>query len=142
ASLRAGGAGDRHLVWVYFRDKGAGASAASVRVAVTPRALSRRSIRATAGAAAGALDVPVVRAYVDAVAARVIKVRQESRWFNAVSVEAPAEQVRAPEALPFVARLDVVRRYRRGPAEPMTDLPATRASSAPAVRRGVGIDYG
>ena len=142
ASLRAGGGDARQLVWVYFRDKGAGASAASVRVAVTPRALSRRSIRATRTSAAASLDVPVVRAYVDAVAARVIKVRQESRWFNAVSVEATAEQVRALEALPFVARLDVVRRYRRGPAERVTDLPAARASSAPAVRRGVGIDYG
>lgn len=147
ASLRAGAAGERHLVWVYFRDKGgapgAAASATSARAAVTPRALSRRSIRAAAGASAAILDVPVAPAYVEAVAARVLKVRQQSRWFNAVSVEATAAQVRALEALPFVARLDVVRRYRRGPAEPMADLPASaRSSSAPALSRAAAIDYG
>jgi serine protease AprX len=141
AGLRAGRVDDRHLVWVYFGDKGKDARAASARAAVTPRALSRRSIRATA--AAGALDVPVAQAYVDAVAARVLKVRQQSRWFNAVSVEATGAQVRALEALPFVARLDVVRRYRRGPAEPITEAAApARASSAPGARRSMAIDYG
>src|SRR5688500_2850039 len=141
AGLRAGRADDRHLVWVYFGDKGK-EGAASARVAVTPRAVSRRSVRASR-AAAGALDAPVVQAYVDAVAARVLKVRQQSRWFNAVSVEATTAQVRALEALPFVARLDVVRRYRRGPAEPITEAPASaRASSAPAARRSLALDYG
>jgi subtilisin family serine protease len=143
ASLRAGRAGDRHLVWVYFLDKGQGASAASARVAVMPRALSRRSIRATGAPGAATLDVPVLRAYVEAVAARVIRVRQQSRWFNAVSVEATAAQVRELEALPFVAGLDVVRRYRKGPSERVTDLPApARSSSAPAAPRALVLDYG
>jgi subtilisin family serine protease len=145
SAMRAGRGGDRHLVWVYFRDKGASAEAraASAPIAVTPRAVSRRSLRAAGRPATIVLDTPVVRAYVDAVAARVARVRQESRWFNAVSVEATAAQVRALEALPFVARLDVVRRYRRGPAEPVTEAPApARASSAPAARRSLAIDYG
>jgi len=51
--------------------------------------------------------------------------------------------VRALEALPFVARLDVVRRYRRGPAEKVTDLPApARASSAVERPRALVLDYG
>jgi len=139
ASLRAGGPEARELVWVYFRDKGDGAGTAAARAAVSPRALSRRSIRA-AGTATAALDTPVVPAYVDAVGARVLKVRHESRWFNAVSVEATAAQVRALAALPFVTRLDVVRRYRRGAAEPVTGLPAARASST--AKRSLAIDYG
>jgi hypothetical protein len=143
SAIRAGRADERHLVWVYLRDKGPEAGAASLRVAVTPRALSRRSIRATAGAAGAGLDVPVLRSYVDAVAARVLRVRQQSRWFNAVSVEATAAQVRELAGLPFVERLDVVRRYRRGPAEPVTDAPAAaRSSSAPSVRKSLAIDYG
>jgi len=145
ASLRAGRAGERHLVWVYFRDKGpsAEARAASERVALTPRALSRRSLRAAGRPAVGTLDLPVARAYVDAVAGRVVRVRHESRWFNAVSVEATAEQVRALEALPFVDRLDVVRRYRRGPSERVSDLPApARATAAPSRPRALVLDYG
>jgi subtilisin family serine protease len=143
AGLRAGHAGDRHLVWVYFRDKGGSASAASARLPLTPRALSRRSLRAAGRPATGAIDLPLDRGYVDAVARSVIRLRQESRWFNAVSVEATEAQVRALEALPFVARLDVVRRYRRGPAEKVTDLPApARASSAVERPRALVLDYG
>jgi serine protease AprX len=142
ASLRAGRADDRHLVWVYFRDKGAEAKAASVRLPLTPRALSRRSLRAAGRPATGPLDLPLSRAYVDAVAARVLKVRQESRWFNAVSVEATGAQVRALEALPFVTRLDVVRRYRRGPGERVSDLAAARTTAAPSRPRALVLDYG
>jgi subtilisin family serine protease len=142
AGLRAGHAADRHLVWVFFRDKGAQARGASARLPITPRALSRRSLRA-AQPGAGAIDLPLDRGYVDAVARTVIRIRQESRWFNAVSVEATEAQVRALEALPFVARLDVVRRYRRGPSEKVTDLPApARASSAVDRPRALVLDYG
>jgi len=145
AGLRAGRFGDRHLVWVFFRDKGAGARAraASPRLPITPRALSRRSLRAASQPGAGAIDLPLDRGYVDAVARSVIRIRQESRWFNAVSVEATEAQVRALEALPFVARLDVVRSYRRGPSEKVTDLPApARASSAVDRPRALVLDYG
>jgi serine protease AprX len=145
AALRAGRGDDRHLVWVYFRDKGASAEAraASAPIAVTPRALSRRTLRAAGRPATIILDTPVVRAYVDAVAARVARVRQVSRWFNAVSVEATAAQVRELEALPFVSGLDVVRRYRRGPGEGVSDLPPTaQSSAAPRRPRALVIDYG
>jgi len=144
-TLRAGRGDDRHLVWVYFRDKGAGAeaSAASQRLPITPRALSRRSLRAAGGPATASLDMPVVRGYVDAVAARVAKLRQVSRWFNAVSVEATAAQVRELESLPFVAGLDVVRRYRRGPSERVSDLPpSAQSSAAPRRPRALVLDYG
>ena len=144
AGLRGGRGDDRHLVWVYFRDKGQSAApqAASVRLALTRRALSRRALRG-AGQATAALDLPLDRGYVDAVSRAVIRVRQESRWFNAVSVEATAAQVRALEALPFVERLDVVRRYRRGPTEKVTDLPApARSSAAPSRPRALVLDYG
>lgn len=142
AGLRAGRAGDRHLVWVYFRDKGAAPRAVSL-LSVTPRALSRRSLRAAAGRSAPtALDLPLDRGYVDAVSRSVVRVRQESRWFNAVSVEATEAQVRALEALPFVERLDVVRRYRRGPGEKVTDLPAEARSSVLQRPRALVLDYG
>jgi subtilisin family serine protease len=142
AGLRAGGPGERHLVWVYFRDKGPGGTVAA-RLPITPRAFSRRTLRAAGRMTTGSFDAPLVRAYVDAVAARVARVRQESRWFNAVSVEATTAQVRALEALPFVAGLDVVRRYRRGPTERVTDLAApARSSAAPARPRALVLDYG
>jgi subtilisin family serine protease len=142
AGLRAGAAGERHLVWVYFRDKGE-ARAAAGRLPITPRAFSRRTLRAPGRRTTGSFDLPLVRAYVDTVAARVLTVRQESRWFNAVSVEATAAQVRDLEALPFVAGLDVVRRYRRGPTERVADIAApAKASGTVARPRALVLDYG
>ncbi|PYQ55534.1 MAG: peptidase S8 [Acidobacteria bacterium] len=134
--------GEAQKVWVFFRDKGtdtaagvaaagvAAAAVAAAEAALTPRARARRALRGdTRGVAFE--DVPLVRAYADAVAARVTRVRHEVPWVNAMSVEATADQVAALEALPFVARVDLVRGYRArreedlfGRAEGRSDAPA------------------
>jgi subtilisin family serine protease len=65
-----------------------------------------------------------------------------SRWFGAVSVEATPDQVRALAALPFVARLDVVRGYALRPGDETGG--ATKAARAPSVAQpaGAALDYG
>ena len=127
--------GEAHKVWVFFRDKGTDTAAglAAAESALTLRARGRRALRGdTRGVAFE--DVPLVRAYADAVAARVTRVRHEVPWVNAMSVEATAEQVAAIEALPFVARVDLVRGYRArreedlfGRAQGQSDAPGTDA---------------
>src|SRR5262249_5516225 len=99
--------GATQKVWVLFRDKGTDTAS----TALSPRALARRALR---GDVRGVTfeDRPLVRAYVEAVAARATRVRQEVPWLNAMSVEATADQVAALEALPFVAGVDLVRGYR------------------------------
>src|SRR5688572_4723567 len=80
-------AGGTELVWVFFRDKGPDPQTrlAEARATLSPRALARRALR---GDVTGVTfeDVPLVRSYVDAVAARVTRVRHEVPWVNAVSV--------------------------------------------------------
>ncbi len=127
-------------VWVFFRDKGADPMARLGEAQLTTRALARRARRGTA--AHGAFeDVPLARGYVDAVAARVTRVRHEVRWMNALSVEATGDQVAAVESLPFVARVDLVRGYRGDREE---NLGVGRVESTPATPRGSGValDYG
>jgi len=129
--------------WVFFADKGerAEARAAAALVPMTPRAASRRRLR---GQVRGASieDLPLVTAYVDKVAAGVSRVRQQSRWLNAVSVEATAGQLAALEALPFVARLDVVRGYRRRDDE-RVDADSGVQSRQPVRKPAVAVlDYG
>jgi subtilisin family serine protease len=131
------------VAWVFFTDKGeaAAARAAASRGLMTPRAASRRRARGQV-AAATVEDLPVVPAYVDQVASAVDRVRQRSRWLNAVSVEATAAQLEALEALPFVARLDLVRRYRRRDDErPREPEASARSASAPR-KATAAIDYG
>jgi subtilisin family serine protease len=135
--------GGKLVAWVFFTDKGdrAEARAAAALAPMTPRAASRRRLR---GAVAGATveDLPLVAGYVDAVAASVGRVRQLSRWFNAVSVEATASQLEAVEALPFVARLDLVRRYRRRADERPEPEAVTQARNPVRKPAVAVIDYG
>jgi serine protease AprX len=111
---------DRLAVWVYFADKGdAGTASAS---ALTARARLRRVARGTPSAATAFEDRALSAVYVQRVTGLVERVRQQSRWLNAVSVEATPAQIAQLSALDFVARLDTVRRYRRQREEPVEPL--------------------
>jgi subtilisin family serine protease len=132
------------LVWVHLRDKGpdAGARLAEARRVVSPRALARRARRG--GGGMSLQDAPVFAGYRDEVARRVLAVRHELRWSNALSVWATPQQVQALAALPFVSRLDLVRRYRRG-RELEREAPWVEAAGQAhrqAPRAAAAIDYG
>lgn len=96
------------VAWVFFTDKGPEATASSADSVLTERARSRRALRGQATDPAE--DLPVAASYVEAVRTRALRVRHESRWFNAVSVEATPSQLVELAQLPFVARVDLVRR--------------------------------
>jgi serine protease AprX len=133
AALAGARADETQPVWVYFRDK----DEAAAPVALTPRALARRQARGSLPIV-DAADAPVTPAYLAEVE-RVAHVRHASRWFNAASVDATPAQVEALAALPFVERLDLVRRFRRQP-EP-EGAPAEGRLRAKA-RTAAAIDYG
>ena len=134
--------GAAQKVWVFFRDKGPDPSARLGEVALSPRARARRALRGQTDRVT-IEDVPLLPSYVDAVAAHVGRVRQQVAWLNALSVEASAAQVADVEALPFVARVDLVRGYRRRPEEDLLG----RASTHPATPAALpalapALDYG
>ena len=79
--LRQARADDRHVVWIYLRDKG-------------PRGQERYLTSAARE------DLGVEGSYVARIAGQVMRIRHESRWLNAVSAEATAAQVQALAALP------------------------------------------
>ncbi len=131
-----------HALWVFFRDKGPRAEARldEARRGLTPRALERRRRRGTRPTVT-VEDLPLDAAYVAAVRQTGVLVRHRSRWLNAISVEADLDQVRALLELPFVERLEQVRRLRRSP-EPRpgpTDVPPVRAPKPSAPQT---LDYG
>jgi subtilisin family serine protease len=140
--LRASRAGDAHAVLVYFRDKGTPAAARAAAREVSPRALQRRALRGRPGALAAAEELPLADSYVRAVEARALRLRQRLVWLNAVSALATREQIAELQALPFVARIDVVRRFRRGPPEPFVDAGAAAASSSSPSAEPHALDYG
>ena len=108
--------------WVFFKDKGidspAEYAAAIAQVAATydRRATQRRAMRGHYRRGSGALfdesDLPVARAYIEAVTAGGADLQIVSRWLNAVSVYATRAQVEGIAALPFVKSLRPVGRFR------------------------------
>src|SRR5262245_14434236 len=132
--------GQGHTVWVYFRDKGGAQPNAAAEAGVSARALARRARRGTL-AAESFEDLPLARAYVAAVEARVLRLRHELRWLNAVSAVATGEQLGQLEALPFVERIELVRGFRRGPDEPVVDRPL-RAAGRGELATPHAINYG
>jgi len=102
--------------WVFFEDKGPRDPVAvrdalrRARLALQPRALERRRRHRRLPGELDLRDAPVHAPYVQAVLARGADLSVESRWLNAVSVHGTLEEFRAIAELPFVARVEPVRR--------------------------------
>ena len=150
-SLRLAGVWERFqdedpiVAWVYFTDKGAIGKAGRLRPdLVSDRSLERRRKVRPESALVDATDLPVPDAYVQEIARRVERVRQRSKWFNAVSVTATRAQLASLRRLPFVREIDLVARFRR--AAPPEDVRATDTiAAAPGVEspaRVTALDYG
>jgi len=124
-------------VWIVFVDKGMSeaAKAAPPATLVSERSLRRRlKVRSTA-AAVDAADLPLDAGYVRDVAGRVTRVRQRSKWFNRVSVDATREEIAAVAALPCVASVEPLVRFRRA-ADPIEAEPDAKPGPAADDRSG------
>ena len=137
--------------WVFFADKGVhtpgerAAAISDVAQKYNTRAKQRRALRASPAVHESGLfaefDLPLVPAYVDAVARTGAKLHVKSRWVNAVSVWATREQGERIAALPFVRSLQPVARARRVDvlnAQEVAPLPLLDGQD----QGGRGMDYG
>ena len=133
-------------VWVFFKDKGI-ADAEHLRREVDraiqtmhPRTLKRRLDRRQAAELADVRDVPVQPRYVQAALATGVDIAVESSWLNAISVRASMRQIERIAALPFVDRIEPVRRGV------LLDMPAAGSTppshSAPRAAGFYGISDG
>jgi serine protease AprX len=126
------------LAWVYFEGKGTHElekPSSSARL-VSERSIHRRLKVRLAEEVLDYTDLPIDDGYSKAVAARVLRLRQRSKWLNAVSVEATPAQIESLEALPFVKSIDAVAQFRverprEGSEEPgSATLPPTTSTTA------------
>jgi len=112
----------RSVQWVFFRNHGRDAASDSARAAaawnVSPRALARRARAAaerprntlTDGSSFDSRDLDPETAYIESVEATGARVRNVSRWLNAVSVEADSGALARIQAMPFVSETRPVAR--------------------------------
>jgi len=121
-------------VWVRFKDRG---STGGSFVPLSDRALARRLRQGIPLMTAD--RQPVAPEYIAEIVRSGARIRRVSRWLNAVSIAYDAELVNRLAQLPFVARIEPVRRYFRMPDAPTSrdDVRSTPPAGSPA-----GLDYG
>lgn len=110
-------------VWVFLSDKGPAERQARrmehLNGAYPSRAVERRRLRRTSPGLFDERDVPVDPEYVCGIAEAGVTIHVESAWVNAVSVTASATQACELACLPFVARIEPVRRGAPQEAVPL-----------------------
>jgi subtilisin family serine protease len=117
-----------HAVWVYLTARAAGSS---FEAALSVRSLERRA-RVFGEVRLDERDRAVDASIVERIS-RIAPIRQRSRWLNAVSVDADARGVEALATLPYVSRMDLVRRW-------VCDEPVP--ASPPAGPKQASLPYG
>ncbi|MBA7673790.1 hypothetical protein ES703_81994 [subsurface metagenome] len=126
--------------WVFFSHKPPYLARSADAFPVTERALDRRRRRgAVQQEQARQLDQLVPADFLQQVRITGATIRRVSRWLNAVSVSATPEQLESLEKLPFVSRIEPVRRLVRPP------LPAATPSVGPRTimkSNAHQLDYG
>jgi serine protease AprX len=107
-------------VWVFFGDKGdyspveMGDRVGQAGMSLDPRAIQRR-FRARPARPFDERDLPLHRPYVRSLEEEGVEFRAFSRWLNAVSVRATADELRRISGLPFVTKITRVSGRRGGP---------------------------
>lgn len=126
--------------WVFFQDKRVTPEALrAAETALTPHARARRERNLGADHLVDAYDLPVDAAAIEAVRATGANIRNVSRWLNAVSVSATADEIEKITALRAVVRLDIVRTLRSSGPEPRA--PSLEPRRAPQTGN-LSYDYG
>lgn len=121
------------VAWVYFTDKGPNeALRNSVPLSVvSQRSLQRRQKARPPESIVDYSDLPVDQEYVDGIRPLVIRIRQQTKWFNGISVVATKSQIIELASLPFVREVELVARFRRSPELTEPSAAGDQPSSQP-----------
>jgi subtilisin family serine protease len=142
--INSSAATDEILVWVYFTDKGTNTDVyfTNPQLVVSEKSIKRREKVLGSIAPLTMRDLPVNSNYITQVKLKGLYVRWPSKWFNAVSGTANKSQLDQIALLPFVKKLDIVYKLRKG-NQPETDPNSMTQNLSDAQPDGVNIyDYG
>lgn len=112
--------------WVFFTDKGNEAQKwkNNPTLFLTQKSIQRREMRRLTESLLDETDFPLAAGYVEAVEQYGAVVRQKSKWFNGVSINATREQLLKIAELPFVQSLDIVYQLKKEKPLPKPAAPA------------------
>lgn len=106
---------DKFTVWIYLTDKGVYSpeKLSAPLNFVSQRSLDRRKKVKPENNLIDITDVPVNEVYVKELIKNVKKIRNCSKWLNAVSAEIDRNQIRNISDLKFVKKIEIVEKYKR-----------------------------
>ncbi len=99
--------------WIFFSDKPSGG-----KVHISQASLQRRLTRGLSSS--DSLDWPVSQAYTHILRSLGVRIRHESRWFNAVSIDASTDQLKKIRQLPFVKLIRPVAKGEKSTLHPFS----------------------
>ncbi len=134
---------DDIIVLVYFTDKGNITKFKSSMSAnfISERSITRRMKVRNNTNIIDERDYPLEHSYVHAVSSRVLRVRHELKWFNAVSVVATKQQIETLRSLSFVKEIEMVGRWKKK-IDDEIESPIKDASQQPVTNGITSLDYG
>lgn len=127
------------VVIIYLTDKGSHGS--PDHPLVSNRSLNRRRLVRNEADLVDAQDLPLNQAYVRSIEHRVVRLRHQLKWFNAVSAVATKRQIEQLRRLPFVREIDLVGRWKQNPFENL-DQGVMKAPEERAPEGTTTLDYG
>lgn len=104
-----------NLIWIYFKDKGADSDSrlSNPNLFLTEQSIERRLTRIKSNIIFDERDIPVNSAYINEVSASGIKIKNKSKWFNAVSCYANKIQIENLTQKDFIKSIEFVEKYKR-----------------------------
>ncbi|MFZ2323319.1 MAG: S8 family serine peptidase [Ignavibacteriaceae bacterium] len=101
---------DKHLVWVYFSDKGKNVEKFfdNPELILSKKSLNRRNKNLHKNLSIDFSDLPVNGDYINKLVSEGFVLKQKSKWFNAVSGYADEFQINQISSLQFVVKIDLV----------------------------------
>ena len=121
STLGSGKRGDKYRVWIYFKDK-----ADSEKISVSQKAHQRRLDHGTKSDYSW-YDLKVPPKYINSIQSLGLKIENESRWLNAVSVICSENDLDSIAMFPFVKKIEPVKGYKKKHFESGKDIhPSSR----------------
>ncbi len=106
---------ESNLVWIFFKDKGPDAvnRLISPNDFLTKESVERRMKRIRSDNIIDERDIPVYANYINEIKTGGIRIRQKSKWFNAVSCYVNKQQIERISSNDFVMKIDFVKKYKK-----------------------------
>nr|HMS65401.1 S8 family serine peptidase [Ignavibacteria bacterium] len=134
---------NKFTVWIYFTDKGENISnkLASPQNLVSQRSLERRMKVKSTQELVDYTDIPVYDNYENTVSNFAIRIRNRSKWLNAVSAEIDRSGIEKITGLNFVKKIELVETFKRENKNTEFNLSQPESySSLPVTTENILID--